>query len=123
MKKIIFILLVSFVSVSAHAQLTNTKWKGTLQLENPADVVFDFRNDTLEVSRVADSSNLETMTYTVQDTLLTLQKIYGQSDCDSTVAGKYKFEIKDDGLYITLIEDDCDDRSSVLDNTKWIKTQ
>lgn len=119
MKKIIFFLLVSFVSVTVHAQLNNTKWKGTIQLENKIDVVFEYTKDTLAVSNIADNSNIETMTYAITDSIITLQKIYGQSDCDIT-EGKYKFWIKDNSLYMTSISDACDDRSGVLNNSKWI---
>jgi hypothetical protein len=121
MKKIIFILLLSSASVTLHAQLKNTKWKGTIHSDNDIDVVFDYKSDTLEVTNIADSSNLETMTYTLKDSVLALQKVYGQSSCSLTGTGKYKFEIKDNLLSITLISDDCDDRSSALNNSKWVK--
>ncbi|MEJ7680364.1 MAG: hypothetical protein WKG06_21420 [Segetibacter sp.] len=121
MKKIVFFFIISFASFTLNAQLKNTKWKGTIQADNKIDVVFNYRSDTLDVSNIADGSNIETMTYTVKDSILTLQKIYGQSDCDSTGTGKYKFEVKDDLLYITLISDTCDDRSSALNNSKWGK--
>ena len=121
MKEIIFIFGISLVSITLNAQLKNTKWKGTVHSDNDIDVIFNYRSDTLEVTNIADSSNLETMTYTIKDTVLSLQKIYGQSNCSVTGMGKYKFEIKDDLLYITLLSDDCDDRSSALNNSKWIK--
>lgn len=121
MKKALLIFLVSFASVIVHAQLKNTKWKGTIQAENKIDVVFDYRSDTLEVSNTADGSNIETMTYAAKDGVLTLQKIYGQSSCDGAGTGKYKFEIKNDLLYIKLISDSCNDRTSALNNSKWSK--
>ena len=121
MKEIIFIFLVTLISITVNAQLKNTKWKGTIHSDNDIDVVFDYRSDTLQVINVADSSNLETMTYAIKDSVLSLQKIYGQSACNVTGKGKYKFEIKDDLLYITLLSDDCNDRSSALNNSKWIK--
>lgn len=121
MKKTLFIFLVSFTSVTAHAQLKNTKWKGTIQADNKIDVVFNYRNNTVDVSNSADGSNIETMTYAARDSVLTLQKISGQSNCDGTTAGKYKYQIKDDALYITLISDSCVDRSSALSNSKWVK--
>ncbi len=123
MKRIIFIFLVTSTSVTVQAQLKNTKWKGTLNLENKIDVVFDYRNDTLEVINVRDSSSIEIMTYTIQNNIFSLQKISGQSDCDNTVIGKYKFEINNDTLSITLVSDDCNDRYPVLDNSKWIKVK
>ena len=121
MKQLIFIFLISLASITVHAQLQNTKWKGTIHSDNDIDVVFDYRSDTLDVINIADSSNLETTTYTIEDSVLAFQKIYGQSNCDATGTGKYKFEIKDDVLYLTLISDACDDRSSALKNSKWVK--
>ena len=121
MKKIICISLISLASITVHAQLQNTKWKGVIHSDNDIDVVFDYRSDTLEVINTADGSSLETMTYSIKDSSFALQKIYGQSNCDNTGTGKYKFEIKDDVLYLTLISDACDDRSSALNNSKWVK--
>jgi hypothetical protein len=119
MKKIIFFLLLSLASATVHAQLNNTKWKGTIQLENKVDVVFDYRQDTLTVSNNADNSNIETMTYAVKDSVITLHKIYGQSECNATVNGKYKYQIKDDSLYMILLSDSCKERSDVLNNSAW----
>ncbi len=121
MKKLLFILLVSFVSVAVHAQLADTKWKLTLKLDNPLDAVFTFGKDTLNVTAAADGSLVETMTYTVKDNILTIQKVSGQSDCEGSSIGKYKFEKKDNTLVVTLVSDDCADRSGVLDNTTWVK--
>lgn len=121
MKKVIFICLIFLVSIAANAQLESTKWKGTIHSDNDIDVIFNYKNDTLEVLNVADSSTLEALLYTVKDSVLTLQKIYGQSGCDVTGTGQYKFDIKDDTLYITLLSDACDDRSSALNNSKWAK--
>lgn len=121
MKKIIFLAFIAFISASANAQLTNSKWKGTLQLDNPTDVVFDFRTDTLEAFVADDNSSLELMKYSVKDGVLSIQKLSGQSDCDDSIVAKYKFEINDDGLLLTVIEDGCMGRSGVLDKTKWVK--
>src|SRR2546423_554467 len=124
MKKIILLILGSCIFISANAQLTNTKWKVTLAIPDSTDVIFDFRTDTVEAISTADSQSLETMVYTVQDTILTLKKITGRSECNDTTIGKYKFEMKDDGMYITMIEDNCADRANVLNNNaKWTKVQ
>jgi hypothetical protein len=45
----------------------------------PVDVVFNFSTDTLDVTNVADNSSLETMKYTLKDTVLTIQKYYTAS--------------------------------------------
>jgi len=52
---------------------------------------------------------------------LTIKKINGQSDCDASVLGKYKFDIKGKDMYVTLVSDDCNDRSSVLDKATFVK--
>jgi len=124
MKTILFSLSALFICGYANAQLTNTKWKVTLNIPDPTEVIFDFRTDTVEALAAESSESIETMLYTVKDTVLTLQKITGGSECDDTVIGKYKFEMKDDGMYVTLIDDACDDRSNALNNNeKWTKVQ
>ena len=123
MKKIIFFVLVSFVTISLHAQLSKTKWKGTLQLDNPVDVLFDFGKDSLTVFVVENNAGLETMLFSDKDSLLSIKKVYGQSDCDEQVTGKYKYIIKDDEMTLTLISDDCPNRATVLDKTKWTKSK
>ena len=121
MKKVMFICFVSFTSFTVHAQLKNTKWKGDIQLENKVPVIFHYGSDTLEVINTEDNTSIEKMTYTTKDSILTLQKVSGQSDCNTTEPAKYKFIIKKDTLAITLITDPCDDRFNVLDNSKWTK--
>ncbi len=121
MHKIIFSLLASVASVSANAQLENTKWKATIVIDNPLNVIFDFKKDTVSIYTVADNTVIETMTYTNNDTSVTLLKIDGQSDCGSNEPGKYKFVIKNDSMRLTMIADSCFDRSSVIDSTKWTK--
>jgi hypothetical protein len=121
MKKVIFICFVSFTSFAAHAQLKNTKWKGEIQLESKVPVMFEYRNDTLEVINTADNSSIETMTYTAREGILTLQKVSGQSDCNTSEPAKYKFVINNDTLTLTLVIDPCDDRFNVLDNSQWTK--
>ncbi len=114
-------MLISFAFISAKAQLTNTKWKGTIHLDQPTDIIIHFGTDTLEAFSAEDNSSVEIMHYSIQDTVLTVQKISGQSQCDDVVVGKYKIEIKDNEMLMTVIDDDCDDRGPVLDNTTWKK--
>jgi hypothetical protein len=120
MKKFIFVSLASLLAMSVNAQLSNTKWTGTIHSDNPIDVVFDFRIDTIEVTSLNDGSSLETLSYSVKDSVITLKKLFGQSACD-TGEGKYTFAVKNDALYFTLVSDPCNDRSAVLNNSKWDK--
>jgi hypothetical protein len=121
MKKTIVTLLFVMFSCVLLAQLGNSRWKGTLRGDNPQSVIFDFKKDTTVVYTVSDSSIVETMTYTVKDMVLTLHKVDGISDCDNSTPGKYKISMVKDALYLTLLDDNCSDRSSAIDSIKWVK--
>ena len=119
MKKIIgSVIIFCFLSTATSAQLAHTSWKCTLNLDNPLDAYFNFSSDTLEVLNAEDSSSLETMKYSVQDSVLTIQKLFGQSMCDTDSIAKYKFEIKADEMVLSVVTDDCGDRSHAIDQMK-----
>ncbi len=113
MTKVFLTLVIALIVYNADAQLSNTKWKGTLNIEGGLDVLFNFGNDTLDVLSAEDNSSLETMTYTLTDSVLTLVKLYGQSQCDST-PGKYKYVMDNDELTIRLDSDNCTDRAQAI---------
>lgn len=119
MKKIA-LLFLSFIALApVVAQLENTRWKSTVTIGDPVNVIFDFKKNTVALYRVADSTLIESMSYVRSNGSFTLVKITGQSDCDNTTPGKYSFEITHNKMLIKLIKDDCYDRSSVIDNTEW----
>lgn len=120
MRKLFITLLVTFIAFNLHAQLNNTKWKGTLNIEGGMDVVFNFSNDTLDVSSVESGESLETMKYTSTDSILTLQKLYGNSQCGTT-PGNYKYLIIDNEMTLSLISDECPDRSAAIGTMKLKK--
>jgi hypothetical protein len=120
-KMITLAFLVFFTAIAGRAQIANTKWTASLQLQQQVTVLFDFKKDTLRAITVADSTVIETMTYAVQDTAIQFKKISGQSECDSMVIGMYRFKIRANQLSLSLISDNCNDRSSVLDHTVWTK--
>jgi uncharacterized protein DUF3471 len=113
-----FLLLTGLVSI---AQLSHTKWKTTILLDAPKNVIFDFGKDTLTVYTIADSVLVETMKYTDKDQVLTMTKISGQSDCDDATSGSYRYAIDHDTIRITMVSDPCTDRSSVVDGSKWFR--
>ncbi|HRI20598.1 MAG TPA: DUF3471 domain-containing protein [Panacibacter sp.] len=119
MNKIIIMLFILHASISAKAQLENTRWKATLIIDGQVNTIFDFKKDTCSIYTVADSTVIETMTYKQNDTTFTLLKIEGQSDCGNDVSGIYHFKVKDNQLFVQVLSDDCDDRASVLQNTEW----
>lgn len=125
MKKI---LLLSFLAVTsfsfANAQLSGSKWKGMLKVPDPMQTVLEFKNDTLvNVINVSEDNVVETMTYVVKDTLLTLRKISGSSPCDENTIGRYKITWKDDKFTIALIEDACDVRANAFTSEPWEKVK
>ena len=122
MKKIILFLFIVTAGIGANAQLSKTKWSGTLMLDQPVNITLDFAKDTL-VAITPDGGTLETMTFTVKANVLSITKAFGQSDCGTDVTGKYKFDIKADSMEFTLVEDICYNRAGVLDKTKWTKVK
>ena len=120
MKKNFLLFVATLLLNAAFAQLENTRWKATLQINGPLNTLMDFRKDTVLIDTVADSNLIERMTYTSDDTSFTLLKIDGQSDCYKE-PGKYHFAITGDNLLLKLLADECYDRYSVIQNTTWKK--
>ncbi|HEY2726019.1 MAG TPA: hypothetical protein VGI61_02520 [Parafilimonas sp.] len=123
MKKTFYTLVIIFIAINVNAQLANTKWKTTIQTDQATDVVFNFSTDTLDVTNAGDNSDIEAMNYTLQDTVLTLRKLYGQSECDTSAVGTYSYKINGNELWIKLISDNCDDRSNVIKDIKLNKIE
>jgi hypothetical protein len=115
---ICFSLLAVFYT---EAQLSQTKWKTTMLLDAPKNVIFDFGKDTLTVYTIADSILIETMKFTDKDHVLTMMKISGQSDCDNATPGRYHYVLDHDTIRVTMVSDSCQDRSSVVDGSKWFR--
>ena len=120
-KTIVCVLLVTIFSAAANAQLANSKWTGIIKVNSDVNVAFKFGKDTLVVYNRDDNSVIETMTYNATNSTFTLVKTSGQSDCDK-MPGKYKYETRENLLIITLLEDSCDDRSSVLQKLQLLKS-
>jgi len=108
------------MAFSLHAQLAGTRWNTRINAGEIINTILDFGKDTCVLYTVADSSIIETMSYSIKDSILTLRKIDGQSDCDAGTPATYKFRLKDNTLSLIMAADDCSDRSSAIDNTKWV---
>lgn len=122
MKQLIACVLVTcFIGLGASAQITNTKWKGTLNIPSPAECVMDFKKDTVYLNIAADNSLIETMLFTVKGDTLTLVKVSGMSPCSGDSKGLYRLEFKDDKLYIKPLSDDCQDRLDAFTPDAWIR--
>jgi hypothetical protein len=120
-KTIVCVLLATIFFAAANAQLTNSKWSGIIKVDNDINVSFNFGKDTLVVYKSDDNSVIETMTYQATNSTFTVVKTSGQSDCDN-VPGKYHFEARENALLITLVEDPCGHRSSVLQKLRLTKS-
>lgn len=116
MRKVILIILVFFGTISVNGQLSNTHWKGMLNIQGGMDVIFNFGKDTLNVV-TPDNESLETMKYYTNDTLLTLIKVEGSSQCNTT-PGLYHFEVSGNEMTLKLISDSCSDRSEAIGSMK-----
>ena len=119
MKKSIIAFIFTISTPALFAQLENTRWKTKVTIGDPVNVIFDFKKDAVSLYNLADSGLIEIMSYTTNDSSFSLLKIDGQSDCDNSTPGKYGFIIKNDSMFMKMISDDCDDRSSVVNNTGW----
>jgi len=120
MKKIFFALTIMTVCMSAKSQLANHKFDGSIQLDGQlTDVVLDFKKDTVNAIIKGNGEILETMVYTAKKGIVTFQKVSGRSECGTDIVGKYKFEQKSGDITLTLTEDICSDRATVLDRSVW----
>ena len=122
MRKIMLLILVLSATISVNAQLSNTKWKGVLNIQGGMDVVFNFSNDTLDVIN-SENESLETMKYSTKDSLITFTKLYGSSQCDTSTPGVYKFEITGNEMTLSLFSDSCFDRSQAIGTMKLNKQE
>ena len=109
------------MTASVNAQLSNSKWKGVLNIESGMNAIFSFSHDTLEVFNADTNESMETMKYSTKDSLLTLQKLFGSSQCDTSTPGVYKYQINNNEMTLTLVYDQCPDRSGAIGTMKLNK--
>lgn len=117
--KCALLLFISIFSKQINAQLANTTWKGVFNIPQPTECIMQMKQDTFYVIYADgfDPDNmdlntiLETSTYKVNHDTLTIQKISGGSPCSSDIIGKYSFAIKNEVLYISVIDDECNPRA------------
>lgn len=122
MKKILFLFMIVMAAGSANAQIQNTSWKGIYNIPDPTEMVLQFKQDTLLLNYSQDGSNAELMNYQMKGDTLIMTKISGISPCDG-IKGSYKLSVKDDKLFMTLIEDSCDARASAMPQQPLVKVQ
>lgn len=121
MKKTMTAILLALVSMTVSAQLANTKWVGTIKGDNPRRVYLNFLDKGCSIYTVSDSSLVEVMATAYDGNQFSLNKIDGQSDCDNATTGKYSYQVKKDSLFIKLVEDACEDRSSAITGVGFVR--
>jgi len=117
-----FLLLsgVFYFSQQKANPLTNTEWKGVASIPTPAEVVFKF--NTEDVDLVYQGNVIEKMKYSFTDQgSLKLIKIEGNSPCDSKEEGLYKYQIDGDTLTFMIINDACMERQTAFDGNGYKK--
>jgi hypothetical protein len=121
-KSLMFFIFITLFSGAVKAQFANSKWTGVMRLSNEVNISFVFGKDTLTVFNLDENSIVETMTFSVANSTLTVYKVSGQSDCSNSTIGKYQYEIMDNVMVLKIVDDVCDDRSEVLNNLKLKKS-
>lgn len=116
MRQLLFtvLIVVLFLSwnVPANNPLQNTQWAGKVNIPDPADGIFVFNADTSTL--YVGGSLIEASLYKVAGDTLKFVKANGMSSCNYSDTGYYKINIKDSVLTITLIKDNCADRSGAF---------
>jgi hypothetical protein len=114
-------ILILFIPLISKAQLAGTKWSGTMNVPTETNVSLEFKADTLFLA-ITDMGIIgETMLYTVKDSVITLKKVSGNSPCD--IGGAFTVKFKTDGnrLFISVLNDPCDERKNAWTNQPFYK--
>ena len=117
------LLCIAFIfiwqtSTTANETLSNTKWHGTFNVPDPMSGTLEFKKDTVLLS--IDGEVIESMTYKEKGDMLMLQKIYGQSPCSEAI-GEYKFQLKDNVLMLSPMQDVCEIRANAFSKEGYKK--
>jgi hypothetical protein len=86
------------------------------------NITWNFEKDTVYVSFAAGGEP-EVLTYSVQKNVITMAKVSGGSPCDPGTEGKLKYEIKDDKLFLAVVETKCEAFTKALDDKPYTKVK
>lgn len=106
MKKLLILFLAIISSAGVAAQVTNTSWKGIFNIPDPTEMILQFKADTLLLN-YPSGSTLEEMSYKINNDTLSIQKLEGQSDCNTSEDAIYKIVMKNKRLFISPLSDNC----------------
>ena len=98
--------------------LKNTAWKTYFGQRPITDTaIWRFKNDSSSLE-LTNGTILVHGVYTLNHDTLTFNDLGGKYSCPKTNIGKYTVVIQDDILTLKLIEDDCSDRSAIINDAK-----
>ena len=109
--KIVFIIALIFFGQDLFAQnsISNTKWKGHIEVPQALDIILEFRYDSLFVTS-AEGLELGVMFFSQTKDTLKIRKLSSQGPCNTTTEGIYILTI-DDKLVLYPISDNCKQRA------------
>ena len=121
MKKIVLSAgIVFFFSLSAlRAQsIDNKNWKAYLDAPINDTITFHIHSDSSFLTNSNGDIVIRLQCAIASDTVSMVNKDGEQHGCPDQ-KGKYKINIKDGDLILTLIDDPCEGRSRALHGVKW----
>lgn len=120
MKIITSTLLLFFAALTANAQLAGTKWKGKVNIPNPTDVIFIFKDTVADVTTMSGLP-VESCSYKINGDTIIFKKLNGGSPCPVNSMFTVQFAVKDDKMTIIPLTDDCEGRKGSFTSEPLVK--
>ena len=122
MKKILlFIGIILLASTLSHLQaqsIDNRNWKAHLDAPINDTVTFHIQSDSSFVTNSNREVVIRMRCMIAGDTLTIVNQDTEEHGCPDQ-KGKYKIDLKDDSLVLTLIDDACEGRAHALQGVTW----
>ncbi|RYE22849.1 MAG: hypothetical protein EOP42_23925 [Sphingobacteriaceae bacterium] len=122
MKNAILIFALCIVSFAADAQLAGTKWKGKINIPNPTEVIFDFKDGVADVVTTTGMP-VESCSYTIKSDTITFKKTKGGSPCPVGSMFTVTYTVKDNQMNINTLTDDCEGRKGTFTKEALVKVK
>lgn len=117
----LFVPVIVFFLNACTSTSSSTELIGTWHTAQNEQIKSIFKsNNTYEVDFDGDGNTEIRGVYSVHGSRVAMSDLKGTQACNSELIGIYRYEINDDTLVFTLIEDGCEDRKSNT-GSKWIK--
>jgi hypothetical protein len=117
MKRTLLLAAIACLSLlTANAQLANSKWKGVIKIPaqdgtlQPMGVTWSFQQDTTTIT-YDNGMQSDVMIFKDDKTTVSFRKLTGGVPCDTTALLTCSYQIKNDQLFLKMIQDACAARS------------